>query len=314
MYLAPGRVGGPAIAANYPATRTGIHVSMFSRLLVSYDGSEEADAALSFAAALADRSDAGVTVVHVLEPEHRTLRRRRRQNPWPATEQEAAAWLDEVVGRTSLRGRAKSVILEASRPAYEIIDLAGRVEADLLLAGRRGAHARSGFLLGGVAERLISHSPCSVALFSAGHEAAPAPTVIAGYDGSADADRALEVAADLAVAFSARLGVLSVVSYFIPFQGAASESAREMIRHYAERTLHEAVAGLAAPLDSVSEELGEGDSRAGLLAAAEEARPLALVLGHTGAGGFAELMLGSTASAVATGARCPVVVVKPTSG
>ena len=287
---------------------------MFSRLLVSYDGSEEADAAMSFAAALAGRSDAGVTVVHVLEPEHRTLRRSRRQNPELATEEEADAWLGEVIGSTSLQGRAESVILEGSRPAHEIIDLARKVEADLLLAGRRGTHARPGFLLGGVAERLIAYSSCSVALFSAGHEAAPAPTVIAGHDGSVEADRALEVAADLAVAFSARLGVLSVVSYFIPFHGAASESAREMILHYAERTLHEAVAGLAAPLDSISEELSEGDSRSGLLAAAEEARPLALVLGHTGAGGFAELMLGSTASAVATGADCPVVVVKPISG
>ncbi|MBK5116005.1 MAG: universal stress protein [Thermoleophilia bacterium] len=287
---------------------------MFSRLLVSYDGSEEADAALSFAAALAGRSDAGVTVVHVLEPERRTLRRRRRRDPEPATEKEAAEWLDEVIGRTPLRGRAESVILEASRPAHEIIDLVAEVEADLLLAGRRGSHARPGFLLGGVAERLIAYSPCSVALFSAGHEAAPAPTVIAGHDGSAEADRALDAATGLAVAFSARLVILSVVDYFIPFGGVAPESVREGIRHDAERTLHEAVAGLAAPLDSVSEELGEGDPRAGLLAAAEEARPLALVLGHTGERGFSELMLGRTASAVATGARCPVVVVKPTSG
>ncbi len=287
---------------------------MFSRLLVSYDGSEEADAALAFAAALAVHFDAGVTVAHVLETEHRTLRRRRRQNPELATEEEAAVWLDEVIGSTSLRGRAESVILEASRPAHEIIDLARQSEADLVLAGRRGTHARPGFLLGGVAERLVAYSPSSVALFSAGHEVAPAPAVIVGHDGSPEADLALEAAADLAVAFSAQLVILSVVNYFLPFSGTPTESVREMIRHGAERTLHEAAAGLAAPLDSVSEELVEGDSRGGLLAAAEEARPLALVLGHTGAGGFAELMLGGTASAVATGAQCPVLVVKPTGG
>jgi nucleotide-binding universal stress UspA family protein len=307
-------VGAPAIAAKYPVPRTGIYRAMFSRLLVAYDGSEEADAALSFAAALAGRSDAGVTVVHVLEPEHRALRPRRRRSPRPATEEEAAAWLGEAIGRASLRGRAESVILAASRPAHEIIDLAGQVEADLLLAGRKGTHARPGFLIGGVAERLIAYSPCSVAFFSAGHEAAPAPTVIAGYDGSAEADRALEAATGLALAFSARLLILSVVDYYIPFGGVPSESVREAIQHGAERTLHEAVAGLAAPLESVSAELREGDPRVGLLAAAEGERPLALVLGHTGAGGFAELMLGRTASAVATGARCPVVVVKPTSG
>jgi nucleotide-binding universal stress UspA family protein len=286
---------------------------MFSRLLVAYDGSQGADAALSFAAALASRSDAGVTAVHVLEPEHRALRPRRRRPP-PTTEEEAAAWLGEALGRASLGERAEPVILRASRPAHEIIDLAGQLEADLVLAGRKGAHARAGILLGGVAERLIAYSPCSVGLFSAGYTAASSPTVIAGHDGSADAGRALGAATNLAMAFSARLVILGVADYHVPFAAVLTESAQEMIRTGVRRVLHEAAAGLRAPLQSVEEMLREGDPRAGLLAAAEEERPLALVLGHRGAGGFAELALGGTAAAVATNARCPVVVVKATGG
>jgi len=54
----------------------------------------------------------------------------------------------------------------------------------------------------------------------------------------------------------------------------------------------------------------EGDPRRQLLDASEREPQAMLVLSSRGRGGFAGLMLGSTAAWVATHARCPVLVAR----
>src|SRR5581483_29314 len=56
---------------------------------------------------------------------------------------------------------------------------------------------------------------------------------------------------------------------------------------------------------------GEGSPALGLLTAAEEARAPLLVVGRRGAGGFADLALGSTAHQVAERSSRPVAIVPP---
>jgi nucleotide-binding universal stress UspA family protein len=68
--------------------------------------------------------------------------------------------------------------------------------------------------------------------------------------------------------------------------------------------------GGSAPLDFVDSELCSGDPRAALLEAAAKHRPLLLVLGDRGAGGFPGLRLGSTTDEVVRSGAAPVLVVR----
>lgn len=273
---------------------------MFSRLLIAYDGSPEAKAALAFAGRLHGSARTDVAVACILG-----------DDGLPEHEDEARIWLAEAAAAASLGEDAELIVARSSRPAAALLAAAGRFDPDLILAGRCGESgplARLGW--GSVAHRLVVGASCSVALFSRGYEPAPAPAVLAGHDGSAPAEAAVRAADALAAALLARLVIVEVVDYRLPFMGDPTARIREPIREAAERTLHEIESRLHAPVDSVEARLLEGDARHGLLEAAEELRPLALLVGHRGSGGFGELVIGGTASRVAEGARCPVIVVR----
>jgi len=62
--------------------------------------------------------------------------------------------------------------------------------------------------------------------------------------------------------------------------------------------------------DFVESELCDGDPRAALLQVASEHRPVLLVVGDRGAGGFPGLRLGSTTAEVVRSAEAPVLVVR----
>ena len=182
---------------------------------------------------------------------------------------------------------------------------------DLIVVGRSGRHSLGRFLLGSAAERIGRHAPCSVAVFPPEETAAASPPrVLAGYDGSDRSKEAVRIASTLAAALSAGLLVVYVLNYRVPFAGTPPESARELMREHAAALLQQGCSGLSAPLESVQSELRSGDPRAGLVAAAKEHRPLFLVVGDRGAGGFPGLILGSTTDEAVRSAECAVLVVK----
>jgi len=73
-------------------------------------------------------------------------------------------YVDEKAAKLSLlfgKGRVSGEVLEGF-PAEEIIADAEKWHADLIVVGSHGRKGMQKFLLGSVAERVVSHSPCSV--------------------------------------------------------------------------------------------------------------------------------------------------------
>ena len=284
---------------------------VFERLVTAYDGSVEAAAALRFGVDVAGRCGARLAAAYAVPRVRGPVEDVPDEESVPQTKDEAERWLESTCAAAFPGGDMDTVVLESARPATAVIEYAEDIGADLILAGRSGHGRLSRFLIGTIAERLIAYAPCSTAVFPGAYVPASRPVVLVGHDGSEPSSNAVQVASRLAAILGAELRIVHVVDPHIPFAGQPTEAVRRALREYGDEVLHEPPRTVRAPLDLVTTEHREGDPRAELLAAASEQHPSMMVVGHRGSGGFAELVLGSTARDVAQRAVCPTLVARP---
>lgn len=136
---------------------------MLRKILVAYDGSESANKAFGFAVEVAQRFRAELLVLSVA-----TL-------PEPAAMVESSAFLETAnehyehdferlkadAGRSDV---TMSTRVAVGHVAEQIVHVAGEEKPDLIVMGHRGKSLVSRWLLGSVSKRVISYSPCSVAV------------------------------------------------------------------------------------------------------------------------------------------------------
>jgi len=141
------------------------------------------------------------------------------------------------------------------------------------------------------------------------------PGIVVGVDGSSHSQRALEWAINEAAVRHAPLTIVTVHQLIAGYsgRGVAYPGDSEAAERAGQAAKEEA--------DKILEGMGESrpasvtvDSRSGfpaeeLLNASRDADMI--VLGSRGAGGFAQLMLGSVSHQVTHHAHCPVVIVPP---
>ena len=139
------------------------------KILLAYDGSEQARAALEEIVRRPWPRDTEVRVVTVIEPPFLAMPL-EGDFPGPALaevetrlRQEAAARLRRVVNRLAVREdlKATSEIRDGS-PRRVLLEVARDWGADLVFAGSRGAGPLGEAILGSVSHALVSHAPCSV--------------------------------------------------------------------------------------------------------------------------------------------------------
>lgn len=286
-------------------------------VVVGYDGSAQARAAVQWAAQEAVRRAASLHVAYAAD------------YPGPV----APSWLPEEAVRSAAsvaaegaeHARAAAPGLEVTRstsigsPAGVLVDESRR--ASLLVVGTRGHGELLGALLGSVAFAVSAHAPCPVVVVRGDATARPGPDapVVVGVDGSAEADQALRFAADTAADTGAPLVVTAA---WRPPAGEVWEAAAwttrvsENLGDAAERAARDmTVRAEAAALDAhpglaVRREVVPGP--AGRVLADLSAGAGLVVVGARGRGGFAGLLLGSVSHAVIHGATCPVAVVRGT--
>jgi nucleotide-binding universal stress UspA family protein len=168
-------------------------------ILVGYDDTSAAMAAVRWAAELARDNGAGIRLLHawtwpllgqglagipVIDPAGPRNQASRLLDD--AAERVSALYPEVPVTAELVAGMPREVLEEAS---------AG---SDLLVVGTRGLGAVLGTLLGSVSRGLLHDAGCPVAIIrSDQHRAGP---VLVAYDGSETAGEALDVAADLAAA------------------------------------------------------------------------------------------------------------------
>lgn len=135
---------------------------MFKSIVWANDGSEAAQRALPLVKELAHAGGATVTLVHVVE---RIEGGGAVGLPRRADESEVQAGLRDLVGQLEQDGITAALEIRGdvgARPAHEVVEIARKTGADLIVAGSRGHGAIGGLLLGSVAYRLLHVAPCPV--------------------------------------------------------------------------------------------------------------------------------------------------------
>jgi nucleotide-binding universal stress UspA family protein len=120
------------------------------RMLLAADGSAGATRAASVCAALAERLDASVLVVHATDG---------------STEKHEPDAIAAAAAAAVGRGRVMAVRVRAAGQAgiaAALCEEAIEYSAGMIVVGRRGLSALSRLVLGGVSERLLGVAPCAV--------------------------------------------------------------------------------------------------------------------------------------------------------
>jgi nucleotide-binding universal stress UspA family protein len=139
-----------------PTTQAG-----FRRILVATDFSKVSRRALSEALALAEGTDARVSVAHVL---HSDWRYEMLDSP-PEIDLEridAEQRLKALIHEMGADGKVDATLIKHGSVSNAVISMIAESQADLLVMGTRGRGGFSKLALGSVAEELLRIAPCPV--------------------------------------------------------------------------------------------------------------------------------------------------------
>jgi nucleotide-binding universal stress UspA family protein len=138
---------------------------IYHRILVGYDGSENAERALHRAIELAKHTKAELRITVVADTMRYTAtssggiyKQFNQQTKQNAVNLAEAAL--EVAKRTGLEDVYASD--EEGQPADMILTLASEYKSDLIVVGRRGMRGLERFLMGSVSTGIINHAKCDV--------------------------------------------------------------------------------------------------------------------------------------------------------
>ncbi|SFH03100.1 Nucleotide-binding universal stress protein, UspA family [Halopelagius inordinatus] len=133
---------------------------MFDTIVIATDGSESVRRAIDVSLDLADRFDAAVHVLYVVDAsEVESSPDRLRDEMRDALSDRGEQALSEV--REAADRDVTTAVVEG-RPAGVIGDYARDHDADMVAMGTRGRHGENRFLIGSVAERVVRTCPVPV--------------------------------------------------------------------------------------------------------------------------------------------------------
>ena len=137
-----------------------------SRILAAIDGSEISMKAADYAIALAKNTNAEILAVNVLDLSSifKILPRDTKEQLIKIGRQDADRMLDTVIDMAKQNGiKIKTEIIESSISVADAITNYARKKAiDLVVVGTRGRSGMSKTLLGSVASKVVTYSPCPV--------------------------------------------------------------------------------------------------------------------------------------------------------
>ncbi len=309
------------------------------KILIGYDGSKSAEAALDDLQLAGLPGDCEALVLSIAEvwlpppPENETLNeyaRNLQTHPQPfkayRTNAKAVTEAETLAKHAESRLRrifpAWRVAAEANygSPAWELLSKADQIEADLIVVGSHGRTAVGRFFLGSISNKVLTETHCSVRVARGKIEVDPMPSrIIIGFDGSPGAKAAVEAAASRdwregseirLVAASSQVAPLTIERFVPPIARWVEDEVKaesEWIKSLAEgslRVLRDA--GIAATLHIIA-----GNPKRVLLEEAEKWHADSIFVGANFFGSRLErFLLGSTSAAVAARAHCSVEVVQ----
>ncbi|MFF0867057.1 universal stress protein [Nonomuraea sp. NPDC003560] len=274
---------------------------MSTHIVVGVDGSVPATGAVEWAAADARRRGLDLRLVHV-----------GPQWLHEANAEHCARLLAEAADRArALAGDVKvTTELLSGNVAGELIRESATARGVVL--GSRGLGGFAGMTVGSVSLAVAGHASGPVVVVRAPAAVAEHGRVVVGYDGSQDAQAAMEYAVEQARARGARLHVVSAwqMPVFSPYAVTYNSLIEDLMREETGAARERVVPWREANPDLViTDEQPCAHPVTALMQAAGSAD--LVVVGSRGRGGFASAVLGSVSHGVLHHVTCPVAVVRP---
>jgi nucleotide-binding universal stress UspA family protein len=264
-----------------------------TKILLATDGSEDAAEAREAAVDLARRSGSELHLVHVWHDvpspyAHAFVKRE--------LERQGREILDGQVRKIEeAGGTVAGAHLRGGRTSDEVIELSEELDAGLLVVGSRGHGAVRRILLGSHSEAMLHHARLPVLVLRHAANIWPPSRVVIGDDYSEDAEKAAELAANIAKYYEA--DTLLVHAY----PRLVEESSD------AEDAMQQAEARLEERANTLKDILGyeprtmmtSGDATVAILEAARQGDgPTLAAVGSRGLGAVGRARLGSVSSKV----------------
>lgn len=291
------------------------------KILIAYDGSDCADAALADLQRAGLPSDVEAIVLTVDEqwmpvPTSYWMMRTSHASTHPVSEEvremakRAAACLRELFPAWEVRAESHS-----GSPASIILAAAEEWKPDLLVVGSHGRTGIVKLVLGSVSQKVLHHSPCAVRVARGRAVPLEAPLkIIVGVDGSAGAEAAAHAVAKRAWPVGTEILLLSAVA---PIPAVTSSHIVMPISQW----LKEERARVLGVTEKLKEELRasglsvntlmrEGEAKSVLFEEAERLGVDCIFVGAAGMSAIDRFLLGSVSGAVAARADCSVEVVR----
>ena len=288
----------PAVAEAVPAGAQLSPLGRFERFLVASDGSEFSAAAVREAIGMASRCGAQVHVMSLLATgvEHEGL----GESILKQEMETAQAHLDEIKAQADAAGvSCETHLIQGQRVDQEIVDLADRVKADVIVMGRRGRRGLARMMLGHATAQVIGQAHCNVLVVPRAARVEGRHVVLAT-DGSRFAEAAAVTAGSLARFCDTKVMVASVTT---PSHGPER-------RAEAEQAVQRAVAHMKAVGATAEGTVLEGQPADVIAAVAREKNADLIVTGSHGRSGLERVLLGSTSERILNETPCAVLVVK----
>ena len=123
----------------------------FRKILLAYDGSDDAEKAATLAVTLAKKFDATIVVCHAFG-----------HMPANSKPSEVRRLVNPLVERLTKLGITTQMAIPDAVPAHGILDAADEHHADLIVLGSRGRGTFANLLLGSTAERVLRYAKVPV--------------------------------------------------------------------------------------------------------------------------------------------------------
>ena len=307
------------------------------KILVAYDGSDCADAALEdlkYAGLDTEAEVLVMTLADVFVPE-------------PTDDEVASLYVPEWIKRAHKRAQEKLEQAEAlakraseqiksafpnwhirheaqaDSPAWALIRTADHWKPDLIVMGAHGHSVFGGrLILGSISQRVLYEARCSVRIARSSHKNADKPIrLLIAVDNSSDSSAAVDAVCSRHWPNGSEVGLLAVVDTVLaltpnPSEPSAMEwievgdeenwdQVRQVFEPTAEKLRHaglhtEVLIRRGTPADQILEEANTWGADC-------------IFVGAKGTRGIDRLLLGSVSSAVSARAHCSVEVVRPSN-
>ena len=310
------------------------------KVLIGYDGSEHSDAAIDDLKLAGLPRDTEVLIASIGDllmssPElseilSETLPSRRVTSALEKAQTHAervTAEAEEAAARAKARVRLQfpewkvRADVMIGTPAWVLIDVANKWDADLVIVGSQGRSALQRLFLGSVSKRVVTDSHTSVRVARPRDRADdPPPRIIVGVDGSPAAEQAVYAVGQRVWPSGTEVRLVSVDDGTPPTLIASRlpQAARMIEGYYRERESR-----VSAMLEWANTELNtiglktsvvtrKGDAKKIILDHAAEWNADSIFVGTRDfKSGFERFRLGSVSTAIVNNAQCSVEVVRP---